>query len=44
MGMEEQLSEEDVRNIYITPALAKKWSLEKQIRSEEVSTQTSLFI
>ena len=34
MGIEEQLSEEDVRNIYITPALAKKWSLEKQIRSE----------
>ena len=34
MGIEEQLSEEDVRNIYITPALTKKWSLEKQIRSE----------
>lgn len=34
MGIEEQLSEEDVRNMYITPALTKKWSLEKQIRSE----------
>lgn len=34
MGIEEHLSEEDVRNIYITPALTKKWSLEKQIRSE----------
>ena len=34
MGIEEQLSEEDVRNIYITPALTKKWNLEKQIRSE----------
>ena len=34
MGIEEQLSEEDVRNIYITPALTNKWSLEKQIRSE----------
>lgn len=34
MGIEEQLSEEDVRNIYITPSLTKKWSLEKQIRSE----------
>lgn len=34
MGIQEQLSEEDVRNMYITPALTKKWSLEKQIRSE----------
>lgn len=34
MGIEEQLSEEDVRNMYITPALTKKWNLEKQIRSE----------
>lgn len=34
MEIEEQLSEEDVRNMYITPALTKKWSLEKQIRSE----------
>lgn len=34
MGIEEQLSEEDIRNMYITPALTKKWSLEKQIRSE----------
>lgn len=34
MGIEEQLSEEDVRNMYITPALTKKWSLEKQVRSE----------
>ncbi len=34
MGIEEQLSEEDVRNMYITPALTQKWSLEKQIRSE----------
>lgn len=34
MGIEEHLSEEDVRNIYITPALTKKWSLERQIRSE----------
>ena len=34
MGIEEQLSEEDVRNMYITPALTKKWSMEKQIRSE----------
>lgn len=34
MGIEERLSEEDVRNMYITPALTKKWSLEKQIRSE----------
>ena len=28
------LSEEDTRNIYITPALTKKWNLETQIRSE----------
>ena len=34
MEIEEQLSEEDVRNMYITPALTKKWNLEKQIRSE----------
>lgn len=34
MGIEERLTEEDVRNIYITPALVKKWNLEKQIRSE----------
>lgn len=34
MEIGEQLSEEDVRNMYITPALTKKWNLEKQIRSE----------
>lgn len=31
---EERFSEEDTRNIYITPALTKKWNLETQIRSE----------
>ena len=38
------LSEEDTRNIYITPALTKKWDLEKQIRSEVYFTAGKVIV
>lgn len=38
------LSEEDTRNIYITPALTKKWNLEKQIRSEVYFTAGKVIV
>lgn len=44
MGVEEQLSEEDVRNRYITPALAKKWDLDTQIRSEVYFTEGRVIV
>ena len=39
-----KLSEEDVRNMYITPALTKKWDLEKQIRSEVYFTDGRVIV
>ena len=44
MGIEKKLSEEDVKNIYITPALVKKWDLEKQIRSEVYFTAGKVIV
>ena len=38
------LSEEDTRNIYITPALTKKWDLESQIRSEVYFTAGKVIV
>ncbi|MBO5476860.1 MAG: DEAD/DEAH box helicase family protein [Clostridia bacterium] len=38
------LSEEDTRNIYITPALTKKWNLETQIRSEVYFTAGKVIV
>ena len=38
------LSEEDTRNIYITPALTKKWDLETQIRSEVYFTAGRIIV
>ena len=38
------LSEEDTRNIYITPALTKKWDLETQIRSEVYFTAGKVIV
>ena len=38
------LSEEDTRNIYITPALSKKWDLESQIRSEVYFTAGKVIV
>lgn len=38
------LSEEDTRNIYITPALKKKWNLETQIRSEVYFTAGKVIV
>lgn len=38
------LSEEDTRNIYITPALTKKWNLETQIRSEVYFTAGKIIV
>lgn len=38
------LSEEDTRNIYITPALTKKWNLENQIRSEVYFTAGKVIV
>ena len=38
------LSEEDTRNIYITPALSKKWDLEPQIRSEVYFTAGKVIV
>ena len=38
------LSEEDTRNIYITPALTKRWDLESQIRSEVYFTAGKVIV
>lgn len=38
------LSEEDTRNIYITPALTRKWNLETQIRSEVYFTAGKVIV
>ncbi len=38
------LSEEDTRNIYITPALTKRWNLETQIRSEVYFTAGKVIV
>lgn len=38
------LSEEDTRNIYITPALTKNWDLETQIRSEVYFTAGKVIV
>lgn len=38
------LSEEDTKNIYITPALTKKWDIETQIRSEVYFTAGKVIV
>lgn len=38
------LSEEDTRNIYITPALTKKWDIQSQIRSEVYFTAGKVIV
>lgn len=40
----EELTEEDVKNMYITPALTKKWDMMTQIRCEQYFTHGAIVV